>query len=202
MIHLDYAKERESIIHEFSSKLNIKFDLIDAVIGKNMVESGHPDIGAGMVGCTCSHIKMIRKALEEGKEYAVIFEDDCIVKRDINEILNIFSQVKQLQNPYHVRFDMFILGALGYTSFLPNHIGISSIYRFDGSHAILLNRKAMYSYIEKYTKLLSEGKTIAPDGLYSSLLQNGLIGLGFTDSKFIFEQKQEGMFSYVGNCTK
>ena len=209
LIHLEKADERIELINNLFSKLNLQPDFIDGANGKEIVERGHPDtgilnnnIGNGAVGCTYSHIKMIRRALEEGKEYAVIFEDDCIFKNTINDLTNAFITLKQLIHSYNIKFDIFVLGAIGYTSHIPNPIGISTIYNIEGSHAILLNRKAMKSYIDEYTKSLSVGHVECADAYYNILLNNNIKGIGFTDSKQFFEQKQEGLWSYVGDCLK
>jgi hypothetical protein len=109
---------------------------------------------------------------------------------------------KSIFHTYAIKWDIFLLGALGYSSHLPNSSGISSIYNFDGTHALLLNKKAMYSYISSYYKGLLNNYIEPADGLYCSLITNGCICIGFTDAKLFFDQKQDGMWSYVGNCIK
>jgi len=140
--------------------------------------------------------------LEEGKEIAVIFEDDVIMNKTFEELANVLLSIKNFFNTYTIQYDMFILGALGYTSFFPNNIGISPIYGFDGTHAIILKKKAIVSYIKTYIDSLQEETLEAADGYYTMLLRNGHIGIGFTNAKEFFDQKQDGMWSYVGELTK
>jgi hypothetical protein len=60
----------------------------------------------------------------------------------------------------------------------------------------------MKKYTEEYYNSLLKNNIEAPDGIYTSLLRNGVIGFGFTDSKLLFDQKQDGLWSYIGNSIK
>lgn len=205
MIYLEKAVERLPLIYKLQSDLNIKVEIIPAIEGKTMVINGHPnnsingEIQAnGTVGCTLSHIKTIQTALQSGKEYAIIFEDDCIVTKSTDEISNILDQVYQIFFTYNIKYDIFLLGALGYTSFIPSQLGVSSINKFDGSHAILINRKGMVEYIKSYYTLLSNNILDAADGLYNSLINKGIRIYGFTDAQLIFnQQRDETIFSHI-----
>lgn len=209
VIHLERATERIPIIEKTFEELRVKPSYINAIDGNEVVKNGHPVYAAmgnrhsnGMIGATCSHVKACRTGLEEGKEIIIIFEDDVVFKKNIDYLSNILMQTKQLFNTYAIKYDMFILGALGYPSFYPNNIGISSIFAFDGCHAVLLTKFAMKKYTEEYYNSLLKNNIEAPDGIYTSLLRNGVIGFGFTDSKLLFDQKQDGLWSYIGNSIK
>jgi len=204
MVHLERATEREQIIKELFEKLNVLPDNIIGIDGKKIVENGHPTLtrgghnhGWGQVGCTVTHLEIFKNALQNGKEYAVIFEDDTICKKNISEINSILSSVKNIFKTYDIHWDLFLLGALGYQSFLPNQMGISSVYFFHGSHAILVNKKFMHKFIEIYFNNLVNGRLEAADGLYSDTIRQGSIALGFTEPKLLFDQKQQGMYSYI-----
>jgi GR25 family glycosyltransferase involved in LPS biosynthesis len=209
VIHLEKAVERIPLMQETFGKLRVNPTNIDGVNGNDIVKNGHPTLsirgnkhGNGMIGCTCSHVKACRTGLEEGKEIIIIFEDDLVFKKSLEEFSGALLQTKNIFNTYAIKYDMFILGALGYPSFYPNNIGISSIFAFDGSHAILMSRKAAKAYIDSYYNSLSKNNIEAPDGIYTDILRNGMIGFGFTDAKLFFDQKQDGMWSYVGDHLK
>jgi GR25 family glycosyltransferase involved in LPS biosynthesis len=209
VIHLEKAVERMPIIDKTFQELKVNPTYINAVDGNDAVKNGHPvhaSVGNrhsnGMIGATCSHVKACRTGLEEGKEVIIIFEDDIVFKKTLEEFSSILNQTKNIFNTYAIRYDMFVLGALGYPSFYPNNIGISSIFAFDGCHAVLLTKKAMKLYIDTYYSSLEKNNVEAPDGVYTQLLRNGIIGFGFTDAKFLFDQKQEGLWSYIGEHLK
>ena len=209
VIHLSRAKERMPLIDDLFKKLNITPSILEAVDGNKMVENGHPIYskyknrhGNGMIGASCSHVKACKTAMEEGKEIAVIFEDDVVMNKTFEELANVLLSIKNFFNTYAIQYDMFILGALGYPSFFPNSIGISPIYAFDGCHATILKKKTIVSYVKTYLDSLQENKIEAPDGYYTMLLRNGHIGIGFTNAKEYFDQKQEGMWSYIGDLQK
>jgi GR25 family glycosyltransferase involved in LPS biosynthesis len=209
VIHLEKAVERIPLMEETFGNLRVNPTYIDGVNGNDIVKNGHPTISIngnkhsnGMIGATCSHVKVCRKGLEEGKEIIIIFEDDLIFKKTFEEFSGALLQTNNIFNTYSIKYDMFILGALGYPSFFPNNIGISSIFAFDGCHAVLMTRKAAKAYIDSYYNSLSNKNVEAPDGIYTDILRNGVIGFGFTDAKLFFDQKQDGMWSYVGNHLK
>jgi len=198
MIHLEKAVERLPIIDKLQAELDIKMEIIPAIEGKTMVINGHPNKashggihGNGMIGCTISHVKTIQTALQSGKEYAIIFEDDCILTKSCDKIVNILDQVYQIFFTYNIKYDIFLLGALGYTSFIPSQLGVSCINNFDGSHAILINRKGMVEYIKTYYTSLLNNMADSPDGSYSNLIHKGIRIYGFTEAQLIFNQQQD-----------
>lgn len=48
----------------------------------------HYELTRGAIGCWLSHRNLWRSVLETDKEYALIFEDDCIMARNTHAILN------------------------------------------------------------------------------------------------------------------
>ena len=209
VIHLEKAIERLPLMDKFNNHLKVIPEIIFPEDGEELIRNGHPVLNnsggkqnAGVISCTRSHVRACEDTLKKGKEYCVIFEDDIYMKTDFNTFMNSLMTCKNIFNTYAIKWDIFLLGALGYSSHLPNSAGISPIYNFDGTHALLLNKKAMNSYISSYYSNLRNNYIEPADGLYCSLIDNGHICIGFTDAKLFFDQKQDGMWSYVGNCTK
>jgi GR25 family glycosyltransferase involved in LPS biosynthesis len=156
-----------------------------------------------MIGATASHVKCCKEALETGKDWCLIFEDDCVLKQPVEEINRYLLILNKLSTIYNLPYDIILLGALGYTSFLENSIGVSSIYGFHGCHAVLINKKGMKEYINRYYEYLSKNYIEAPDGIYSELIHEGiLVAFGPTDARRYMDQKQEGMWSYISEHLK
>jgi GR25 family glycosyltransferase involved in LPS biosynthesis len=209
VIHLENSVERLPLMEKFNNDLKVTPEIIFPENGEELIARGHPVVNkssgkqnAGVISCTRSHVRACENALKNGKEYCVIFEDDIYMKGNFNTFVNSLMACKSIFHTYAIKWDIFLLGALGYSSHLPNPHGVSSIYNFDGTHALLFNKKVMYEYISSYYKGLENNYIEPADGLYCSLIRDRCICIGFTDAKLFFDQKQDGMWSYVGNCIK
>ena len=55
----------------------------------------------------------------------------------------------------------------------------------------------MKRYIELYFNSISINQIEATDCVYSDILREGAVRIGFSESKLLFSQKQEGMYSYI-----
>lgn len=210
MIHLDRANDRKPLIQKLCDDLATQIQIIPAVDGKELVEKGHPthhNLGNrhsnGMIGATASHVKCCKEALETGKEWAVIFEDDCVLTQPVEELNRFLVTMMHYRKLYNLKYDIILLGALGYNSCLLNPSGVSSVYEFHGCHALIINKKGMKEYINCYYDYLSKNYIQAPDGIYGELLRDGiLIGFGPTEANRYITQKQEGMWSYISEHLK
>jgi glycosyl transferase, family 25 len=107
VISLERATERRLSIKNQMAKLNLEYEIIDAVDGRTMndqdiqkavdenvynwykTESWMP---CGVIGCTLSHVKFFEKFLESNSDWAVIIEDDVILYNDFEKVINAIAK--------------------------------------------------------------------------------------------------------------
>jgi len=93
-INLDSDINRRLFMEKQFIKYNINNTRIPGVVGENLDDSyieyicnGLEKRSKGSIGCLLSHLNAIKKAYEDGSEYAIIMEDDiCISLLDIKNI--------------------------------------------------------------------------------------------------------------------
>lgn len=100
-ISLKRCKERYNYISQHLQKLNIDYQIIDAIDGNSLTEDEINEkfdvtrvkqcsnwFRKGMMACTLSHIKMYQEFLKTDEKFAFFIEDDVILPADITLILN------------------------------------------------------------------------------------------------------------------
>jgi hypothetical protein len=200
MIHLDRAVERISYIQSLETALKTPLPLFSACVGTELVAKGHPTlclVGSGHrtpgdIGCTVSHITICKDALARGYEYVMIFEDDCELKRSLEEMRAQLSAFRNLGLPW----DLFLLG--GHVTGMPlGTTGFSKADKFFLTHACLLNRTFMTELVALYDSYCDKNLTFAIDGIYSNVLQSKkATAYGFTANDVLFGQ-YNGIYSYI-----
>lgn len=125
---------------------NKEHDIIDGIEFVN----GYPEMTKSEIGCTISHLLAIKKAYEDGKDIAIISEDDTaydlynILKKELPEIINdapkdweviqlSVGNVKATTSPPDYKYVDFTFG--------PN--------RPWGAHSYAINRKGMIKILNK-----------------------------------------------------
>jgi GR25 family glycosyltransferase involved in LPS biosynthesis len=107
-----------------------------------------------------SHVSVIKKALEDGVDYAIIFEDDVIICDDFIDRLKYLERCK-------VEFDLFYLGGnFGFWhKFTPTEN--KYIYRYTGSAGTwaYIVSNSIFEFIEKNYRF-----DMNIDGFYSKFL--------------------------------
>ena len=101
------TQRRKNIINIFDS-LNIKFQFIDAINGKDYIQSYSKqriNLNPGEIGCFLSHKKVIKKIIDESIDEAIIFEDDIIFDKNF---INFYT--KWMKNINSAKFDILKLG--------------------------------------------------------------------------------------------
>ena len=98
-INLEERKDRNKLIKNELSKIGIKSpNRFNAIKNKE-----------GAVGCTMSHIEVLKKAKNKNWDYVVVFEDDVLFlnpTRTINKLNKIFNS--------DIKWDVIILGGNNY----------------------------------------------------------------------------------------
>lgn len=192
VIHRPEDVEREPIIYALEEDLNIHLHRFDAVSGNFLLEQGFPSkhprdstpTSAGNIGCTASHIEIMEMALKSHFERWCIFEDDAeFVRVKGHEYLPLNSYLNQIKTLPDA--DLIFLGVNeiveGNDVFIiylcdEEKDGIQQITRFWGTHAVILNKKAMRAIIDVYKESLQNGYALPADWLYSLAIQTrGLV---------------------------
>lgn len=174
VIHMKNSDIRKKNIDEQTEILNIKINIFDAIIGKNIknvndydknIKLNYKFNSPGELGCYLSHLMIIKNAITSKKKYTVIFEDDfTILSKDLNnEILNIIQKVNN-------NFDIIYLGN-NYES--KSEQIIDNIYKNNklipllGIHGYLINNKNAKKI---YNNLLNIKRPI--DWQFNQLINN------------------------------
>ena len=134
VINLKSSIERRKMMERQLNKLNLSFEIFDAVNGASLTEDAILDLydldyynsrpayySRGMVGCTLTHYYIYKKIVEDKIQNAFILEDDMALKTDLPEILN--------KLPEEIREDEAIM--LFYQSYSPIKLSKESAIQLD-----------------------------------------------------------------------
>lgn len=204
MIHLARATERLEHIKHLEEQLQAVLPIFDAANGEELLKQGYPNDcpytrgnkrGAGDVGCTVSHYNVSKDGLAKGYEFIVVFEDDCILNRELEELRVYLEEVKKYFKDK--TWDIFLLGNSAHLDFYPETNFLVKIRNFYGSHALILNRKAMESIVDIHENGLKEYVVYSADGIYVEAIKKlHLEAYGCIEAQYFFEQKA-GIYSYI-----
>lgn len=108
------VSRRTSIRNQFDC-INIPFEFVDAVDGRGYTEEDlrkYTDfervmaqrnwLSNGAVGCALSHLKVYERILAENLDYALVLEDDVLLKPDFPHWINEID-------PYRIQADITLL---------------------------------------------------------------------------------------------
>lgn len=202
MIHLQRAVERLASISTLEQKLNIKLPIFNACEGALLLMNGHPTKcahtpnyyrSAGEVGCTVSHITICKDALKQNYDHIVIFEDDCVFEKSLDELKVKIEEFKSL----NMHWDLFCLGGDAEGRAMNNTF--LQVEYFYCTHAVILNKKFMQELVSLYETFYNNGTTWAIDGLYSDVLRfKKADGYGFIpNTNNDFFRQDSNLTSYI-----
>jgi GR25 family glycosyltransferase involved in LPS biosynthesis len=138
-------------------------------------------ITEGMIGCLESHLTILRNATRN----TLIFEDDCVYVSDSSEFAPIDFDILCLGTNENVEF-----------TYIPNK-NYLRVYRFWGTHALLIRHNAIKAILETYEKYKSKNIFLPADWLYSyAIKEHNLIAYAPKDPKQYFKQKS-GLVSTI-----
>jgi hypothetical protein len=143
------------------------------LIGKNITE--------GMIGCLESHIQILKNS----KENVLIFEDDC---EFVSNSVDFFP----------LDFDIMCLGTNENVEFeLLDGKHYLRVFRFWGTHALILRESAVKAVLETYEKYAKQKIFLPADWLYSyAIKEYNLKAYAPINPKQYFKQ-QSGLVSTV-----
>jgi GR25 family glycosyltransferase involved in LPS biosynthesis len=207
IIHLERATERELFINKLKEQLNIEFIDFKSADGEELIKEGHPCksvefdnmlCGAGNLGCTISHVNICKDAISKNFDYIIIFEDDCIFKRSIEELTEYLITTNHILKYNNFEWDLFLLGNNAHLDFIPLTNFLTLIKDFYGTHALIMTNRFANLLLLEHDKTFCEGKVKSADGLYSNTIKsnNQLLAVGSFDAEYFFEQKK-GIHSYI-----
>jgi len=206
MIHLERAKERLPVIEKLENDLGMKLTNFQAVDGVELLKTGFPTgcahragstRGPGDIGATVSHYKMCCLGLEKGYEYLVIFEDDCLLNKSLEQLEYFLTISKMYLKSINKSFDLFLLGHGGCVEYDMNTRFLLRSYNFNGAHALIVNQKLMKAYKDEFEATLAKSLVHSSDGLYSEVIKKyNLEAYGVIEGGTFFEQNQK-LFSYI-----
>jgi GR25 family glycosyltransferase involved in LPS biosynthesis len=163
--------------------IGMALERVAAADGAAFVAAGHPtecgiDPGVkrtvGEVGCVVSHMRLARKALEDGISHLVVFEDDCVPSDTftIGGFAEYLRRVKEFSARFNIdHTDFVLLGTCGCYTWQYLAPGLKATNNFNGSHAYIMGRRMMKKLVDAYDTLIERDQTAPTDGLLPRLLQ-------------------------------
>ena len=196
-INLD--KSRIPYINDLSEKTGIPITIFNASDGSEWWNSdmprrhpwGNDTITQGMMGCTKSHLDLLTDANKDG---IYIFEDDTELVLPMN-LVNIFIDdvIKNVDN----KWDIILLGANEYVSSKPITHEINRVYRFWGTHAMIINRDT-YGLIKKiFDDSIKQDTFLPADWLYNEAINRYKLRVYGPNSPKLFFRQVPGLISAI-----
>lgn len=207
IIHLDRAVEREAAMEAIRRTFFMPLVVAPASNGEAWMrdETIHKQqigtqrqISQGNIGCTQSHLSLLRGALEKGLDTLVIFEDDCEFIVDGEAVKVWMNEVQASGAPW----DILLFGATEYvnqplTDVASNFVKVN---RFWGTHALVVRPRAAAAAIKAFAQAQMEGVFLPADWMYNEAIrQEGLICLGPAKPKQICRQMPGFVSAITGN---
>jgi len=94
IINLARSTVRKKEMQKQLQNLGMPHRFIEAVDARTITQEHFdkiapaPDTLKGEVACTLSHLKAYDELLKSGHRYGIIMEDDCIIQKDFNALIN------------------------------------------------------------------------------------------------------------------
>jgi len=206
VIHLDSATERLPLIEKLRTTLIHNLEVYSAKDGSEWEKSSkiikkHPIqntlITRGMLGCAHSHIDILFASVKAKEQYCLIFEDDCEVIGNQDDIYGYLHRASHLPTDW----DMILLGANEYVeSTLAEGGAYTRVQRFWGTHAVILKPKAMRAALKVFADAQKNGTFLPADWMYNEAIkQEGLVCYGPTKISSLCRQKPGLVSAVTGN---
>lgn len=194
-IHLLRETGREPFMTHFQNSLGRRIEVWEASEGSEVAARGWPrghpherETSIGALGCLDSHIRLLRKMIEEGWETIGIFEDDAelVPGSTVDKLQEFYEKVSVLKPEW----DILVLGANEWVDTRKAAPGITQPTRYWGTHAFLIRRQAAIAVVALFEELKAKGFSYPADWLYSCAIgQNGLVAYGPDVCRSLIRQK-------------
>jgi len=209
VIHLKDRVDRLETINKLEYGLNIKLEIYDASNGSEWWENPaipkkHPwafdKISKGMVGCSFSHLALLKKAFETNEKGILLFEDDTQIVQPLNTIIEYLNKVKEFTNDAlheERNWDILLLGANEYVSSKPITHNIEKVNRFWGAHALYIKRESIPEIISTFESYISKGIFLPADWLYNKTIEEKHFIVYGPSSPKMYLQQSPGFVSSI-----
>lgn len=192
-IHLVRAVEREPFMTHFQNGLGRQVLLWPASEGTEVAARGWPrghpherETSIGALGCLDSHIRLLRKMLQDDLQVIGIFEDDAELVVTCEKLEEFYEQVCS-EVP---EWDILVLGANEWVDIQKKQNGLIWPRRYWGTHAFLIRRRAAEAVIMMFEDLQRKGLSYPADWLYSYVIQQQkLVAVGPEVCRSLIRQK-------------
>lgn len=182
VINLPASINRRREMEKQLSKLDMKYNFIDAVDGRNLdklyidkyyssresLKLHGRELSRGELGCALSHLSIYREMITLGSDYAVILEDDIYVGSSFKKFVDLLPQIQG--------DDWEMINLISDTRSTPFGKPVFDIYRYSRFHNPS-NRTAAYVIKQSAAlKLLRHAYPIrfAADGLTGRFMETGV----------------------------
>lgn len=199
-IHLLRETGRDSLIADLAAKLGRPVEVWAASEGAEVAARGWPrghpherQTSIGALGCLDSHIRLLRKMVEDGSEVIGIFEDDAEVIVDTGKLREFYEKACSV----FPKWNILVLGANEWVDFAGAEEDMVSPNRYWGTHAFLIRRYAAIEVLSMFEALQKRGYSYPADWLYSNTIaQRGLVAYGPAVCRSLIRQKP-GLISAI-----
>lgn len=146
-INLARRPDRRAQAEAEFAKYGIPVEFVEGIDGldlplQNMISKDGLKVSRGDLGCTLSHLKIVRMAKQQNLKNYFVFEDDVEFAPDINNLFDTyFAQVP-------VNYDLLYLGGNHMGGFDMLTANIAKIHLTYTTHAIGVQAKAYDAMIE------------------------------------------------------
>lgn len=205
MIHRSEDKEREAGMRLFESALQRKIQIVQGLNGNDFVKLGFPTkhprdkepTTPGNIGCTLSHIQILEAFLKMNDKYLLILEDDV-------EYVSNFLKYIQYSLTLSPSWDILFLGVNEIVESTDTESpAIRRVTRFWGTHAVILNRKAVTEICAEFKTSVKDGFALPADWLYShTIKEHGLVAYCPSAPRTFVQQKEGLVSTCTGNVRK
>jgi GR25 family glycosyltransferase involved in LPS biosynthesis len=209
VIHLKDRIDRLETINKLEYGLNIKLEIYDASNGSEWWENSaipkkhpwvHDKISKGMVGCSFSHLALLKKAFETNEKGILLFEDDTQLVQPLNIITDYLNKIKEFTNDAlheERNWDILLLGANEYVSSKPITHNIEKVNRFWGAHALYIKRESIPEIISTFESYISKGIFLPADWLYNKTIEEKHFIVYGPSSPKMYLQQSPGFVSSI-----
>jgi GR25 family glycosyltransferase involved in LPS biosynthesis len=196
-INLD--KGRLPYVYKLSTDTSIPIIISKASDGSEYWDSdikmrhpwGNERLTPGMMGCTKSHMNLLDN---ENRQGVYIFEDDTELVMSMEHVERFIDEVLKTQGD---SWDIILLGANEYVNSKPITHEINRVYRFWGTHAMIINYNA-YDFIKKtFYDALDEGVFLPADWMYNEAIRQYKLRVFAPSSPKLFFRQLPGLVSAI-----
>jgi len=211
VIHLKDRVDRLETINKLEYSLNINLEIYDASDGsewwKNAgIPKKHPwtydKLTQGMVGCSMSHLEVLKNIYKTSEKGVLLFEDDTQLIVPATRLFEYLNKIKEFtDDALHEErnWDILLLGANEYVNSKPITQHIQRVNKFWGTHAMYIKRESIPEIVSTFESYLSKGIFLPADWLYNKTIEEKhFIVYGPSSPKQILQQSIGNISSITG----